>query len=253
MQLMEMGFERDAVQQALRASFNNPDRAVEYLMSGIPSNAAPARPPPGSLGPNTARLPGSRVRTPAQPNPSTPPQAAIPGNLFSMAAAQAAQNAQQGATQQGVGSDGGGPFDFLRNPQYNNIRQLVQNNPSLLQPVLQHLGASNPQILQRISQNQAEFIRLINEPVQPTPGSAVPGAAGLPGFPGAPAGGAPGGPPTAMIHVTPEEKEAIERLEGLGFDKSIVIQAYFACDKDETLAANYLLEHGFDDDATEEH
>eukprot|EP01113_Clastostelium_recurvatum_P005211 TRINITY_DN12323_c0_g1_i2.p1 TRINITY_DN12323_c0_g1~~TRINITY_DN12323_c0_g1_i2.p1 ORF type:complete len:179 (-),score=70.25 TRINITY_DN12323_c0_g1_i2:92-628(-) len=146
-------------------------------------------------------------------------------------AANATGGAAPGAVPAGGAPGAGSALDFLRqHPQFNALRQMVQQNPALLQPVLQQLAAANPQILQLISQNQGEFIRLLSEPVE-----------------GGGGGGAPP-PGSNYIQVTQEEKDAIERLTNLGFDRSTAIEAYFACDKNEDLAANYLLEHLGDDD-----
>jgi UV excision repair protein RAD23 len=62
-------------------------------------------------------------------------------------------------------------------------------------------------------------------------------------------GGVEGGEdPPGTIRVTPEEKEAIDRLVALGFPKHRAVEAYLACDKNEEMAANYLFDSmGADD------
>ncbi|XP_071028288.1 UV excision repair protein RAD23 homolog A-like isoform X2 [Oncorhynchus clarkii lewisi] len=198
-EIMSMGYERERVVAALRASFNNPHRAVEYLLTDIPSSPVQETNPP-------AQLPAS-----ARTGTETPTVA-----------------------------EGENPLEFLRSqPQFQSMRQVIQQNPSLLPALLQQLGRENPQLLQQISQYQELFIQMLNEPageVGDVPEVGDLGAA------------VEDGAQVNYIQVTPQEKEAIERLKALGFPEALVIQAYFACEKNENLAANFLLNQGFEDE-----
>ncbi|KAL5070623.1 hypothetical protein RYX36_021510 [Vicia faba] len=220
-QILDMGggsWDRDTVIRALRAAFNNPERAVEYLYSGIPEQAeAPA----ASQVPAIAQpaSPAAAATQAAQPAPvtSSGPNA-NPLDLF-----------PQGLPNIGAGAAGAGSLDFLRNSQqFQALRAMVQANPQILQPMLQELGKQNPHLMRLIRDHQADFLRLINEPMEGGEGNLL----------GQMAGGMP-----QAVTVTPEERQAIERLEAMGFDRAIVLEVYFACNKNEELAANYLLDH----------
>ncbi|XP_064295342.1 UV excision repair protein RAD23 homolog B [Phalacrocorax carbo] len=207
-EIMSMGYEREHVIAALRASFNNPDRAVEYLLMGIPGDNQDA---------------------------AESSQATSSGAFLSPAVAAAVATGP-------TSSFGGHPLEFLRNqPQFQQMRQIIQQNPSLLPALLQQIGRENPQLLQQISQHQEHFIHMLNEPV-------LEYHQGLSGSEASIGVTEPGNTHMNYIQVTPQEKEAIERLKALGFPEGLVIQAYFACEKNENLAANFLLQQNFDED-----
>ncbi|NXA57308.1 RD23B protein, partial [Nothocercus julius] len=209
-EIMSMGYEREQVIAALRASFNNPDRAVEYLLMGFPGdNQALADP-------------------------------------FHMASTVVSQSSAVPAAAASTTMTTRYPLEFLRNqPQFQQMRQIIQQNSSLLPALLHQIGRENPQLLQQISQHQEHFIHMLNEPVQESSqggGGSGSSSAGTEGIAEAGSGH------MNYIQVTPQEKEAIERLKALGFPEGLVIQAYFACEKNENLAANLLLQQNFDED-----
>mmetsp|Transcript_1703 Transcript_1703/g.2682 ORF Transcript_1703/g.2682 Transcript_1703/m.2682 type:complete len:461 (+) Transcript_1703:156-1538(+) len=277
-QLQEMGFPKPECEAALSAAFGDRERAVEYLMNGIPPEAVAAAASMNAGGQAQATNPGSA----AQSAPSAP----------------AAQ------------SGGSGPLEALRrHPQFNELKRIVQSNPSALSQVLTTLLQGNTELLAAIDDNREEFVRMMNEPIEGNsteqPGGASPGdvAGSLAGMGGAQpeqyaailqamqtmppeqraqlaqamgvppeqlqaitqmiqnmppeafaqmmsalitnnGGGMPGMPGMPadqnVVRLTPEEAAAIDRLVELGFPKSACVEAYLACDKNEQVAANYL-------------
>jgi len=90
-------------------------------------------------------------------------------------------------------------LDPLRNnPQFQQLRQLVQNNPQLLEPIIQNIAQGNPQFAALINQNPEGFLQLLMD----TAGEGEEGGEG-------------GALPPGTIQVTPEEAEAIGRVTSL--------------------------------------
>ena len=185
---------------ALTASFNNPDRAVEYLLTGIPPSVRAERPPTVGGGSESSDAPGADTGIPAGSAGSNPAAAAA------LAAAVAGSEGSAGT--------GNNPLAFLRNQEeFQQMKRLLQQNPGMLNALLQNIGQSNPELLQIISQNQEAFIRMINESDDTTSGST--GSGGQRG------GGRPSGEEhlgeSGVIQVSPQDKEAIERVSDVNF------------------------------------
>ena len=219
--ICEMGFPREEVIRALKASFNNSDRAVEYLTNGIPDEA------------DIAEADGEE------------------GDLSGFKGLEPSN-----ATVVDAASMEDNPLVFLlQSPQFIQLRLVVQQNPRLLGPLLEQIAQSNPEVFELIKDNQDAFMSLIQTPLTDTELQLLAADAGdgSDDGEGGEEGDFQGGEqddvdPTTVIQVNEDERAAIERLMALGFDRPRVIEAYFACDKNETIAANFLFEHMNDED-----
>lgn len=240
--IMEMGYERPQVEVALRAAFNNPHRAVEYLLTGIPENLQPqtqAAPEAavegeadteadteagggGAVAESTNRTDDSRHDDDEQGE-----------NLFDAAAAAAGGDRDQGGERPPQG-------DIGDDAQLNLLRTALQTNPELIQPLLEQLAASNPQVAQLIQQDPEGFIRTFLGGGGDDLGFEFDDSEGGDGAGAAVEGGQGDDSGTVRIAVTEQDESAINRLCELGFDRNLVIQVYMACDKNEEVAADIL-------------
>ena len=143
------------------------------------------------------------------------------------------------------------------------IKVLCHNRPEALQTILMNIQNNDPELFERIKENETEFKNLLQG--EPTPndlrifqqfsqnmGLGIPGMGGMSGgVPGMGSlgnlGGQPRHPP-GTIMITKEESEAMKRLKELGgFSDAETLQALRACEGNEELAANFLLESKFND------
>lgn len=193
-EMQDMGFPRDECMRALRAAYYNPDRAVDYLLGGIPEeHEQHSQPTSGAHG---------------------------AGGM--------------GGDNDGDDGEGGNPLAFLQNnPMFAQLRQRLISEPQFFQTFMNQLAQTHPQLHQSISANPQAFLSL------------------LLGNGGDGMGGAEQDPP-GTIRVTPEEKDAIDRLTSFGFPKHRAIEAFFSCDKNEEWAANFLFENVQIDDNYED-
>ncbi|PIC46151.1 hypothetical protein B9Z55_005936 [Caenorhabditis nigoni] len=193
--ITSMGYDREQTTAALRAAYWNPERAVEFLLNGIPDDIVGQEPGFGHPEQN-------------------------------------ADNADEDVNED---------LDMLANmPQLGEIRSMIQQNPEMLAAVLQQLANVNPRLVQAIQNNQQAFMDLLNRG-GPAGGAAAGGNAGN--------AGERGGQRRHVIHLSPEEAEAIARIKAIvsHAPEAVVVEAYFACDKNEEAAINFIFQ-SFDED-----
>lgn len=263
--LTAMGFPEAEVRHCLRAANGNPDIAVEFLTNGIPpgmqpgEQAAAAASGGGTLAALRNHPQFNDLRRLVQSNPAMLQQVLTqigqqqPELLTEINANQeaflemmnepisetsdAAAAAPSGSSSSLSGSDspmGGippGMMEGMANPA--QMAQLIQNmSPEELNQMATMMGLSPEQLrstAQMLGQIPPE--QLQQYMMQAMQGS---GAGGMTG------GGGGGGP--QVLRLTEEEMAAVNRLADMGFDRTEAAQAYLACDKNEALAANLLMD-----------
>jgi len=229
--LVAMGFPEADVQRAMRAAFNNPERAAEYLLTGIPQNIGP----PAQAAANQLPVAQAVAARPAAAN-NPLAAAALP---------------QQGSIQQML----------AQNPESMAavLQHIMRNQPELFHGIGAD-GNINQAAIENLLRDQ-NFVQMMTQAMaagaqgmgaaqRPGAGAAGPALGmgrgigrGVMGQPGAHR--PPMGNPN-VIRMTHAEAASIERLKNIGFSQHQALEAFLVCNKNEQMAANYLFENSHD-------
>ncbi|CAM9117389.1 unnamed protein product [Choristocarpus tenellus] len=276
-QLCDMGFPDDQARAALRAAMGNAEVAVEFLMTGIPDNfqermaqavaggtpsdAGPPTSPPGAMEsledfrrhPQFNELKRLVQRDPA----SLQTVLQLIGQQSPRLLARIHENQEEFISLMNEPVEEAPPAS-VPPPPASGLGGLApmmgagMGNPAQMAQILQSLTPAqraqwaasmgvSPEQLAQVSQvignmPPDQLQQLMNMVGGGGMGGGAMGAMGVPPMPSGAAGGA------NVIHLTEEEGAAVARLTELGFDRSDAAQAYLACDKNEALAANLLMD-----------
>ena len=111
-------------------------------------------------------------------------------------------------------------FEVIRtHPQLKALRTVIQNNPAGVPEVMRLIGETNPQLMRLMTENQEEFLKLMNARSSFDFSTAE----------------------FDVDDLDAEDFDSINRLKELGFPEHLAIQAYVSCDKNEALAAEFLI------------
>jgi len=147
----------------------------------------------------------------------------------------------------GGDNPGAGMLEGMNNPA--QMSQMLQNmDPQQVQSLAGMMGLTPEQLTMTANMitrmPPEEFQNYMN-----TAMSGLMGGAGSGGGAGVGGGGGASGRPGAggpqVLELNQEEMAAVDRLADMGFDRTDAAQAYIACDKNEALAANLLMDGGF--------
>jgi len=277
-----MGFPKEQVVLALRASFGNPDRAVDYLLSGeIPESVLnQAQQPPAQVRPNRpASSPAQPTQTQTQPQsqpPSSTNTTQTPQTRTQPSQASTNAPPRPTTTQPRVLMTGGVALPENIIPpslasQIPNLRPTTPLTPPTGGQVPRATGGTgagagagagaqnpftalrdNPMFasLQQLARNDPQrFQELMNQLIQSNPQLGQLLAQHGNEFMQLLRGGAR--PQGIQLQITPQDQEALQRLVALGFSRNRAIEAYFLFEKSEDAAANYLLNTKDDEDEME--